>query len=1547
MLSARPASYRDDEVESSAATSVARDGAGGAGVFGQAGRWRRGATCGLAALLAVSPLAVSADGASAAAPPSVSPTPASPPSPVRFLQPVESSLTRDKLPGTLGSGQLDVPGAATGDLNSDGNLDLVATFDRNVDNRNGGVAVMRGFGDGTFEDPVAYTLPDPRRHTPNGVALGDFDEDGDLDVVTTVELRHEIDFWANDGNGVLAAPVFTPSAHDPSTDIVVVDLDGDAHLDVIAGSPNDSFIVVMYGRGDGTFVELALDTPNENAMSLAVADFNGGGLDIASSSWESGLILHLRSGARTFTRTRTATPGNMLTGHLWAAELSGDGKVDLVVGGSYGTAPGNICVSCVVTITGNGDGTFTVPSDAARWTAVDSVYGGGDWSKGTVTPLADLDKDGDLDAVMSVRDGRSSVTVLRNDGTGAFSAKEWLALTDQSGDRTASISLNGVGGGTMRSPTIAITGDFNSDGTMDIAAAGSTHQSDGGITVLPGDGAHLGRFLTPEILFTGGDDPNEYGVNIPIVDWDGDGKQDIVLSAWLGIRSYHGNGDGTFAASVPVSPSVDTWCYSPRHLLPGDFDGDGRADLFCHGITNPLRDAVLYGDGAGGIAEVVKVELGETSDAAHGQGPTLVDIDADGDLDVIEARRHYSCCFPELAAVGIYRNGGGGRTWTKTIIDVNYAGLPVTAGDIDGDGDPDLITRPSYDGSNFIDVLRVYPNDGAGNFGAPHDITPGLPKHPSVHSLNAADLDHDGDVDLVAQQTIWRDSLGNVAQGGVWVLLNNGTGTFAPPTKYTSSLGGGELRDIDGDGHLDLAVASGGFGIEVLRGLGDGTFAHHARFAVGGQDPRSLGFGDLDADGDLDVVLSRANYGRQPGANASVVVLPNISTADPLPTVPDLVVEQITAPASVDPGDSRPLQVVVRNDGSRATGAWTDQVWLSADDTWDLDDRLLGSVEHTTPVNLGGSYTIDLAPRFDPLVDGAHKIIVRTDARRELVESDDANNLLVGPSSVQLDIPDLVVSTPKQVTLSATGVRYLRIADPSAELALTFDAPAGDVADVEVVRGRVPVPVRQLTLPDTPATHRAASLPNDADGDWFIRLSGRPGAGAGTIVTVLASPLDLGLFSVTPARGSNRGTSTVRVKGAGFNGAARVRLVDGPSGATSPFTSGDVTGDQLTAILELRGVPEGRYDVEVVRVDGVTARLGDAFLVTAGAPGHVELYTVAPPRVRPGWTGQYVITVHNTGETDLTVDSLVVSAVQASMRLPHRTAFSPRPITFVPTDPPGPLGPTPAGVLSPGAARRAVVEFAASGANPRLKTDLYEHHAPAPPPPPPDGLVIDSVVGPATTTSGDPANVVFRVRNTSGARLVGPWAVEVALLSQPAVLDGDDVITLPAIGPSRRASVGSGSILDPGQGATFSAVIPTADAADDDYRWLVRWPSVDPGVVEDVDFVPVASLVDEDEDAASWSGLPVAVQARGLTIGTSQRVSLAEGETRLLRVDADTGDTRIELINQGPAAIEASAASEAAPFGGAVDDTTTLAAATAGDLELTTTDQADYVLVGP
>jgi hypothetical protein len=177
---------------------------------------------------------------------------------------------------------------AVGDLNHDGIPDLVVANNGDPFQGDfGNVAVLLGKGDGRFATPVSY----PGLIGPFEVALGDFNNDGKLDLAVVATGNKDIYIALGKGDGTFLPATVYPLHHDAGQ-FVVADFNGDGNLDIaIPGTevnpPYRSRIGVILGNGDGTFQRPALFPVDIGPIRLAVGDFNGDGKpDIAALGGE-------------------------------------------------------------------------------------------------------------------------------------------------------------------------------------------------------------------------------------------------------------------------------------------------------------------------------------------------------------------------------------------------------------------------------------------------------------------------------------------------------------------------------------------------------------------------------------------------------------------------------------------------------------------------------------------------------------------------------------------------------------------------------------------------------------------------------------------------------------------------------------------------------------------------------------------------------------------------------------------------------------------------------------------------------------------------------------------------------------------------------------------------------------------------------------------------------------------------------------------------------------------------------------------------------------
>jgi hypothetical protein len=479
------------------------------------------------------------------------------------------SVASGSQPTTTGS-------IATADLNKDGKLDLAFTVG------NSAIAIALGNGDGTFRTSSMIS------GYGGGIAIGDINGDGNLDIVTVGTIL----FGDGKGSVLSRQDYVTPTNPDPyqNYSVILTDFNGDGPTDIVFAGGTPAFMTsegnglsmpidVLFAQPDGTFFGPAISyVPNIGNYStdVRIADFNGDGIPDLAYAGFSGVGVLLGKGDGTFGPTYAS--GSTTSGwYLATGDFNGDGNQDIVALLPYPPGQGGFTY-----FAGKGDGTFQTPVTNLL---PDSPAG---------LAAGDFNGDGKLDLAIlfSLENGSStdSVTLYLGDGDGSFRTgatyaigpnASWLVVGDVNKDgkpdlviaNSGSSSelgnitvLLGNGDGTFKvvpnkvplnaaiagdvGPPMMSLADFNQDGKLDLVVLTGGSNLAAGVAVLLGNGD--GTFQSPIVnsipMFA-----------VAAADVNGDGIPDLVGVAQLtnittpGLYYLIGNGDGTFQPPVSVN----------------------------------------------------------------------------------------------------------------------------------------------------------------------------------------------------------------------------------------------------------------------------------------------------------------------------------------------------------------------------------------------------------------------------------------------------------------------------------------------------------------------------------------------------------------------------------------------------------------------------------------------------------------------------------------------------------------------------------------------------------------------------------------------------------------------------------------------------------------------------------------------------------------------------------------------------------------------------------------------------------------------------------
>lgn len=823
-----------------------------------------------------------------------------------------------------------------------------------------------------FAPEVEYAATDA-----SSVALGDLDGDGDLDIVlgsgygsSTVSVR------LNDGDGSFGPVGDYPAGLLPARVSGVGDVDGDGSLDVIVEGSLSATFRVLPGDGAGGLgapVTVAVGTVFE---SLAVADVDGDGRTdvLASVPDKDRLIVLLAAGGGGFAAPVAYPVAGLVASEV--GDVDGDGNVDAVV---------RTTNSSVALLRGDGTGRLAAsvayPAEA-RFDSID---------------LADLDLDGDLHLVGLYQDDStlSSLSVMDfAPGRGFFRVQSvetdsysvsFVVVGDVDGDGVPdAVAIDGevprlfVLLGTRGRLAQPIEPDFRGADYFTSAATGDLDR-DGN------DDLVLTEPDRVEVLRNLADLPAPVDFAAPVyahvadgltdflaVDVSGDGAPDVVtadgprdrISLLRGAR----NGVLVPGGVVPVGDS-------PVDLAAGDVNGDGAVDVL---TANNLSDdvSVLLGTGRGTLRTTSRVVVGDAPRTL-----LLSDVDGDGVVDLVVGGSRLEV-----------RRGVGNGTFAAAVVARGVAGVGyLTAGDLDSDGDVDLVAvPPQYAADTTVSVLH---NDGAGRFTVVQSFTSAL-----LGEVNLGDVDSDGDLDAVGPAR---------SQTQRFLLLpGDGTGRLGAavdvPTevRVTDTV----VADFDGDARPDVAVGSDQFSGPVAVSLGDGRggFYPPLSFPAGVRPSRVIA-ADMNRDGRVDLVSAD-------DVSNSLSVLVNTTEQTPV----DLTVLAVSEPpANLAPGGSFTVTDTTTNRGDAPAPPSTTRYLLSADPIRGPGDRLLTGARAVPALGAGesstGTRTVTVPAN---VATGRYYLVACADDTSVAGDYDRANNCRTSAGTVRIGAlqSDLVVT---------------------------------------------------------------------------------------------------------------------------------------------------------------------------------------------------------------------------------------------------------------------------------------------------------------------------------------------------------------------------------------------------------------------------------------------------------------------------------------------------------------------------------------------------------
>lgn len=654
----------------------------------------------------------------------------------------------------------DATSIAVGDIDNDGDLDVVLGLANKTANQVFRNKTIDPSGVGTdlaFEDAVKLNIPSGN-HSTYSVVLADIDKDNDLDLITG-NADHANLVWINNGSGFFSyddSQTGHTLGSSTTRAINLVDIDNDDDLDIISGNAGTADQVWL-NDSTGLFTNAGQSLGTDNTYAIASGDVdNDGDNDFISGIYDDNNKLWLNDGNGTFTEETSSLEQSTpaATRDLILIDIDSDNDLDLISANE--NQPNRVFFN-------DSKGYF---QDTGQLMGSQPTY---------ALATADIDNDGDLDLAEGIKDQANALWINP--------AATTTLLTIQQEDNS------------YKTKSIAL-GDIDGDGDLDLVEGNELEDN----RVYFNDRS---IFRDSFQTLTGANT-----TKVLLGDLDKDGDLDLVIATGSNSdninRIFNNNGDGIFTENPQAWAGSNT-----KTAALGDVDGDGDLDLIAG--NSGIYVSKLWLNNAGNFTD-----SGQTLSTANTRDMVIEDLDNDGDLDLVFATNGSN----ETWVNNVNNLASEKGFFTKITDSSKTPGsnvFAIAAGDINGDENIDLATNTSSTGRTALNN--------------PHALPPG------TDSYNTCSL---------------LDELVFCADD---------------QTRISGDAQSMALRDIDNDGDLDWIIAYAGANKVILNdgtgeAKGERAFNSPVRefdFGSGTDDTREIAIGDIDNDGDLDII--EGNFG--------------------------------------------------------------------------------------------------------------------------------------------------------------------------------------------------------------------------------------------------------------------------------------------------------------------------------------------------------------------------------------------------------------------------------------------------------------------------------------------------------------------------------------------------------------------------------------------------------------------------------------------------------------------------------------------------------------
>ena len=592
------------------------------------------------------------------------------------------------------------------------------------------------------------------------------------------------------------------------------------------------------------------------------------------------------------------------------ADLNADGNLDLVVGAPR-PGSGNVYVFYVDGTNNFGTASCSgTPALCSVSNADITITGGGSANFGATILTGDFDASGTMDLAIG------------SFGYSTYTGRVYIFYNDTSiptTDATADVTITGEATNNRFGFFLA-TADFNSDGKTDLVASASGYGGIGRVCVFYNGAIVTENASGADVIIDGVASGDSFGYAMTTGDFNTDGRIDLAVgspNSTSGSRVSLFYNDGNFGT---VSCTTDclatnaditiagTNSYLGRTLTSGDFNADGRTDLVAGRIDGVDTGMVLmyYNDGSIPTTEAtadVKLVGNVTADF-FSSSFAVGDLNVDGRADLIvgskgyssntgrayiyETRENFAWNLQQISSNtgGLRTNlNGTGQEMQITGEASSQFGYAMTTGDFNADGKIDLAVGASGYASNTGRVYIFYSDGSLSPSVISADVIISGTTSGDVFgfSLASGDINADGRVDIIASAS--SSDIGSTNSGSVYVFYNDGS--FPALSANADAIIAGEatnnyfgaalaIEDFNSDGKSDIVASSLNYSTSTGRVYifhNDGSYPSVASSAdviitgegAGGGFGASLTGGDFNADGRIDIAAGANNYNSNAG----------------------------------------------------------------------------------------------------------------------------------------------------------------------------------------------------------------------------------------------------------------------------------------------------------------------------------------------------------------------------------------------------------------------------------------------------------------------------------------------------------------------------------------------------------------------------------------------------------------------------------------------------------------------------------------------------------